>query len=34
MPMTSIKPMPFHGLWKLGVMAKVWEGRVLDKLGL
>ncbi|MEI6161617.1 MAG: FAD-binding oxidoreductase, partial [Roseococcus sp.] len=34
MPVTSIKPMPFHGFWKLGVMAKVWEGRVLDKLGL
>lgn len=34
MPMTSIRPMPFHGFWKLGVMAKVWEGRVLDKLGL
>jgi glycine/D-amino acid oxidase-like deaminating enzyme len=34
MPVTSIKPMPFHGFWKLGVMAKVWEGRVLDRLGL
>ncbi len=34
MPVTSIKPLPFHGFWKLGVMAKVWEGRVLDRLGL
>ena len=34
MPVTSIKPMPFHGFWRLGVMAKVWEGRVLDRLGL
>jgi len=25
--------MPFHGFWKLGVMAKVWEGRVPDRLG-
>ena len=34
MPVTSIKPLPFHGFWKLGVMAKIWEGRVLDRLGL
>ena len=34
MPVTSIKPMPFHAFWRLGVVAKVWEGRVLDRLGL
>jgi glycine/D-amino acid oxidase-like deaminating enzyme len=34
MPVTSIKPIPFHGFWKLGVLAKVWEGRVRDRLGL
>jgi len=34
MPITSIKPMPFHGFWKLGVAARVWQGRVLDRLGL
>lgn len=34
MPITAIKPMPFHGFWKLGVAAKVWQGRVLDRLGL
>jgi glycine/D-amino acid oxidase-like deaminating enzyme len=34
MPVTSIKPIPFHGFWKLAVMAKVWEGRVLDRLGI
>jgi glycine/D-amino acid oxidase-like deaminating enzyme len=33
MPVTSIRPMPFHGFWKLGVMAKVWEGRLRDRLG-
>lgn len=34
MPVTSIKPVPFHGFWKLGVAARVWQGRVLDRLGL
>jgi glycine/D-amino acid oxidase-like deaminating enzyme len=34
MPVTDIRPMPFHGFWKLGVMAKVWEGRIRDRLGL
>jgi glycine/D-amino acid oxidase-like deaminating enzyme len=34
MPVTSIKPIPFHGFWKLGVLAKLWEGRVRDRLGL
>ena len=34
MPVTSIRPIPFHGLWRLGVLARVWQGRVLDKLGL
>ena len=34
MPVTDIRPIPFHGFWKLGVLAKVWEGRVRDRLGL
>ena len=34
MPVTSIKPIPFHGFWRLAVLAKVWEGRVLDRLGM
>ncbi|NDG50049.1 MAG: FAD-dependent oxidoreductase, partial [Rhodospirillales bacterium] len=34
MPVTSIRPIPFHGLWRLGVLARVWQGRVLDKLRL
>ncbi|MBB3900188.1 NAD(P)/FAD-dependent oxidoreductase [Roseococcus suduntuyensis] len=34
MPITAITPVPFHGFWKLGVAAKVWQGRVLDRLGL
>lgn len=34
MPVTSISPIRFHGLWKLAVTAKMWQGRVLDRLGL
>ncbi|MBR0644928.1 NAD(P)/FAD-dependent oxidoreductase [Plastoroseomonas hellenica] len=34
MPVTPIKPMPFHGFWRVGVMAKVLEGRIRDRLGL
>lgn len=34
MPVTSVTPIPFHGFWKLGVVAKVWEGRLRDRLGL
>jgi glycine/D-amino acid oxidase-like deaminating enzyme len=34
MPVTSIKPIPFHGFWRIAVAAKMWEGRVRDRLGL
>jgi glycine/D-amino acid oxidase-like deaminating enzyme len=34
MPVTGIKPIPLHAFWKLGVMARVWQGRVLDRLGV
>jgi glycine/D-amino acid oxidase-like deaminating enzyme len=34
MPVTPIRPMPFHGFWRLGVAAKVVEGRLRDRLGL
>ena len=34
MPVTPIKPMPFHRFWRLGVQAKVLEGRIKDRLGL
>lgn len=34
MPMTAVRPIPLHGFWKIGVQAKLWEGRILDRLGL
>ncbi|MDO9710555.1 NAD(P)/FAD-dependent oxidoreductase [Paracraurococcus lichenis] len=34
MPVTPIRPMPFHGFWRVGVAAKVLEGRLRDRLGL
>ncbi len=34
MPVTSIKPIPFHAFWRLGVNAKVMEGRLRDRFGL
>jgi glycine/D-amino acid oxidase-like deaminating enzyme len=34
MPMTPIKPIPMHGLWRVGVKARVMEGRIRDRLGL
>ncbi|SDE23958.1 NAD(P)/FAD-dependent oxidoreductase [Belnapia rosea] len=34
MPVTPIRPMPFHGFWRAGVMAKVLEGRIRDRLGI
>ena len=34
MPVTPIQPLPFHGFWRLGVAAKVMEGRLRDRLGL
>lgn len=34
MPVTSISSIRLHGMWKLAVTAKMWEGRILDRLGL
>ncbi len=34
MPVSSIRPIPFHGAWRLAVAAKLWEGRIRDRLGL
>jgi glycine/D-amino acid oxidase-like deaminating enzyme len=34
LPVTPIRPMRFHGLWRLGVAARVLEGRLRDRLGL
>lgn len=34
MPVSPIRPIPFHGCWRLGVLAKVLEGRVRDRFGL
>jgi glycine/D-amino acid oxidase-like deaminating enzyme len=34
MPITTIKAMPFHALWKAGVNARIAYGRIRDSLGL
>jgi glycine/D-amino acid oxidase-like deaminating enzyme len=34
MPITSIKTIPFHALWRSGVAARVVYGRIQDMLGL
>ena len=34
MPITTIKEMPFHALWRSGVAARVTYGRIRDSLGL
>jgi glycine/D-amino acid oxidase-like deaminating enzyme len=34
MPITDLKPMAFHGLWKSAVAARVAYGRLRDQLGL
>ena len=34
MPVTPIRPIPFHGFWRIGVIAKVMEGRIRDRFGL
>ncbi len=34
MPTVPIRPIPFHGFWRVGVVAKVLEGRIRDRLGL
>ena len=33
MPITDLKPMPFHALWKTGVAARIVYGRIQDWLG-
>jgi glycine/D-amino acid oxidase-like deaminating enzyme len=34
MPVTTIREMPFHALWRSGVAARVAYGRIRDMLGL
>jgi glycine/D-amino acid oxidase-like deaminating enzyme len=34
MPITSIKEMPFHALWRSGTAARIMYGRIRDMLGL
>jgi hypothetical protein len=34
MPITTIKQMPFHPLWRSGVAARVAYGRIKDAIGL
>ena len=34
MPVTPIRPIAFHRFWRIGVAAKVMEGRLRDRLGL
>jgi glycine/D-amino acid oxidase-like deaminating enzyme len=34
MPTLPVRPIPFHGFWRVGVLAKVLEGRLRDRLGL
>jgi glycine/D-amino acid oxidase-like deaminating enzyme len=34
MPLTTIREMPFHGLWRSGVAARIAYGRIQDMLGL
>jgi glycine/D-amino acid oxidase-like deaminating enzyme len=32
MPITDLKPVPFHGLWKTAVAARIAYGRIRDYL--
>jgi glycine/D-amino acid oxidase-like deaminating enzyme len=34
MPITGIREIPFHGLWRAGVALRVLDGRIRDRLGL
>ena len=34
MPVTDLREIPFHGLWKLGASARIAYGRIRDSLGL
>jgi len=33
-PVTGIRPMPFHAFWKTGVDLRILYGRIRDRLGL
>ena len=32
MPITDLKPVPFHGLWRTAVAARIAYGRIRDSL--
>jgi glycine/D-amino acid oxidase-like deaminating enzyme len=34
MPVTTLRTIPFHGLWRSGVAARIAYGRIQDMLGL
>lgn len=34
LPLSAVTPIPFHAFWRLGVIAKVLEGRIRDRLDL
>ena len=34
LPIVPPKPIALHGFWPLGVVAAVWHGRIMDRLGL
>ncbi len=34
LPVTPLKPIPFHGYWPISVPAAILAGRVADSLGL
>jgi hypothetical protein len=34
MPITGIKPIPFHGLWPLAVQGRLTWGRLCGRMGL
>ncbi|MBI1777304.1 MAG: FAD-binding oxidoreductase [Proteobacteria bacterium] len=34
MPITTLKEIPFHGLWRIGVGLRVLYGRIRDRLGI
>jgi glycine/D-amino acid oxidase-like deaminating enzyme len=33
LPLTPVRSIPFHALWRLGVAAKILEGRIRDRFG-
>ncbi len=34
MPITTLREIPFHGLWRMGVALRILYGRIRDRLGL